>query len=93
MNAAIGKTTTAANIPWSPPATIFSIATPEIGSGAITRSSISRVNPNSCTSGSATACTPWNMHAIATTPGTNRLENVVSPAPEPPTPKPIFGNT
>ena len=93
MNAANGNTTSAANIPWIPPATTFSIATPAIGSGAITRSSISRVNPNSCTSGSATACTPWNMHAIATTPGTSRLEKVVSPEPEPPTPNPIFGNT
>src|SRR3954452_30839 len=92
MNAAIGNTTTAAKIPWMAPATIFSIATPLIDSGAITRSSISRVNPNSVTSGRATDCTPWNMHAIATTPGTNRLENVDSPA-DPPTPSPILGNT
>ena len=79
-------------MPWIPPATIFSIATPEMESGAITRSSISRVKPNSVTRGKATACTPWNMHAIATTPGTRRLENVEDSFP-PPTARPILGNT
>ena len=65
-----------------------------IGSGASTRSSISRVYPNSCTIGSATDWMPWKMIASATTPATSSVENVRSRRrPAPPTPWPIFGNT
>jgi len=50
---------------------IFSIATAATGSGHITRSSISRVMPNSCASGSATAAMPENMIATAISPGSS----------------------
>ena len=92
ITTASGKTTAAAINPWRAPARSFWAATPATGSGAITRSSISRLTPNSCTNGSATAWIPWKMHAIATTPGTSRLENWASPA-APPTPWPILGKT
>src|SRR5947209_2263360 len=36
---------------------------------------------------------PWKMQAMATTPGTSRLEKAVAPDPVPPTPWPILGNT
>jgi hypothetical protein len=49
--------------------TIFSMATAATGSGHMTRSSISRVMPNSCASGSATAAMPENMMATAIRPG------------------------
>ena len=45
-------------------------ATSQIGHGAWTRSSISRVNPNSWAMARAIDCTPWNMIEIPTTPGT-----------------------
>ena len=83
----------AATSPWRAPASSFSADTAETGIGAITRSSISRLYPNSCTSGRATAWIPWKMHAIAMTPGTRRLEKFVSPSAPPPIPCPIFGNT
>ena len=43
------------------------------GSGHITRSSISRVMPNSCASGSATAAMPLNMMATAISPGSSTV--------------------
>ena len=93
MNRASGKTTAAAIGPWRAPEAIFSTATAHTGRGAITRSSISRVYPNSCTSGSATACTPWKTIAVATTPASSSVENAASAAPDPPIPSPIFGKT
>ena len=47
----------------------FSSATAQSGSGHMTRSSISRVMPNSDESGSATAAMPENMMATAISPG------------------------
>ncbi len=90
--AAIGKTISAANSPCSAPETIFSMATSDTGSGASTRSSISRVTPNSVTMGRATAWMPWNSTARPITPATSRVENSAAPV-APPTPWPIFGNT
>jgi hypothetical protein len=49
---------TAASSPRSAPKAIFSTATSEIGIGASSRSSISRVQAKSMTSGKATACRP-----------------------------------
>ena len=64
-NVAIGKTTSAAISAWIAPDATFSIATAHTGIGASTRSSISRVYPNSCTIGSATDWMPWKMIEIA----------------------------
>src|SRR4029077_9984874 len=67
---AIGSTMAADSIPWAAPDSTLAIATSQIGQGAWTRSSISRVKPNSCAMFSAIDCTPWNMTEIPTTPGT-----------------------
>ena len=56
-------------MPWAAPDSTLAIATSQIGQGACTRSSISRVKPNSCAMASAIDCTPWNMTEIPTTPG------------------------
>jgi len=56
--------------------TIFSMATAATGRGHITRSSISRVTPNSCASGSATAAMPENMMATAIRPGRSTVEKL-----------------
>ena len=72
------------------------MATNQMGQGAWTRSSISRVKPNSCASGMATAWIPWNMIDSPTTPGTSAVAKADS-APgmplAPPMPWPIFGKT
>ena len=47
LTSAIGSTITAETTPWAAPERTFAIATSQIGQGACTRSSISRVNPNS----------------------------------------------
>ena len=52
---------------------IFSTATAATGRGHMTRSSISRVMPNSCESGSATAAMPLNMMATAIKPGSRMV--------------------
>jgi len=51
---ATGSTNSADTTPCSTPATIFSAATSQIGTGASSLSSISFVQPKSCTIGSAT---------------------------------------
>ena len=81
--------------PWAPPEMTLEMATSQIGQGACTRSSISRVNPNSCARGIATAWMPWNMMERPTTPGTRTVANADSAAgpPPPPMPCPIFGKT
>ena len=61
---------------WIAENTIFSAATAHTGSGHITRSSISRVTPNSCASGSATAAMPANMMPTAINPGNSTVEKV-----------------
>jgi hypothetical protein len=74
----------------------FEMATSQMGQGAWTRSSISRVNPNSCASCMATAWMPWNMMASPTTPGTSTVAKSDSAAGLPlvaPMPWPIFGKT
>ena len=73
----------------------LAIATSQMGQGAWTRSSISRVKPNSCAMASAIDCTPWNITEIPTTPGTRTVANAdcaAVPCP-PPMPCPIFGKT
>ena len=85
---------TAEIMPCTTPESILAIATSHIGHGAWTRSSISRVKPNSCESCSATDCTPWNMMVMPTTPGTSTVAKADSAAVlPPPIPCPIFGNT
>ncbi len=70
------------------------MATSQMGQGACTRSSISRVKPNSCAMARAIDCTPWNMTEMPTTPGTRMVANADSAAaPCPPMPCPIFGKT
>ncbi len=66
-----------------------------MGHGACTRSSISRVNPNSVANCMATAWTPWNMIEIPTTPGTSTVAKADSAAGvlPPPMPCPILGKT
>ena len=59
----------AASTPWMAPETTLATATSHTGHGACTRSSISRVKPNSCDSCMATAWMPWNMMEMPTTPG------------------------
>ena len=64
----------------------FEIATSQIGQGACTRSSISRVKPNSWAMVSAIDCTPWNMTEMPTTPGTSTVAKSAAPfEPDPPT--------
>jgi len=58
----------------------FSNATAQSGSGHMTRSSISRVIPNSAESGSATAAMPENMMATAIRPGRITVPKSVPPA-------------
>ena len=95
--AAIGRTIAAEMMPWIIPESTFSKATSQIGHGACTRSSISRVKPNSCARSRATDWTPWNMIEIPTTPGTRIVANGISDEPPldelPPIAWPIFGNT
>ena len=92
---AMGRTIAAESKPWAPPEMTLEMATSQIGHGACTRSSISRVNPNSCASGIATAWMPWNMIERPTTPGTRTVAKADSAAapPPPPMPCPIFGKT
>ncbi len=92
--AAIGRTMTADSTPWAAPDSTLAMATSQIGQGACTRSSISRVKPNSWAMLSAMDCTPWNMTEIPTTPGTRIVANADCWAsPWPPMPWPILGNT
>ena len=58
----------------------FSTATAATGSGHITRSSISRVTPNSEARGRATPAIPLNMMATAMSPG-KRMVAKFGPAP------------
>ena len=91
---AMGSTMIADSTPCAAPDSTFSIATSQIGHGAWTRSSISRVKPNSWAMASAIDCTPWNMTEIPTTPGTRMVAKADCWAePWPPMPCPIFGNT
>src|ERR1039458_5843241 len=92
--AAIGNTITAASAPCTAPESTLAIATSQIGHGDWTRSSISRVYPNSVDICKATAWIPWNMIEIATTPGTSTVakwDSATGPAPAP-MPWPILGN-
>src|ERR1035437_7700736 len=57
----------------------FSRATAHRGSGHMTRSSISRVMPNSLESGSATAAIPENMMATAIKPGSRMVPKSAPP--------------
>ncbi len=76
------------------PDATLAIATSQIGQGACTRSSISRVKPNSWDMASAIDWTPWNMIEIPTTPGTRIVAKSDSWALVcPPMPCPIFGKT
>ena len=82
------------SMPWAAPESIFSTATSQIGQGACTRSSISRVKPNSWAMASAIDCTPWNMTDMPTTPGTRMVAKAdCCGAVPPPMPCPIFGKT
>ena len=81
--------------PCTPPEITLEMATNQMGHGAWTRSSISRVKPNSWARGMATAWIPWNMMESPTTPGTRTVAKADS-APgmlEAPMPWPIFGKT
>src|ERR1022692_2473448 len=69
---AIGSTMTADSTPWAAPESTLAMATSQMGQGAWTRSSISRVKPNSWAMARAIDCTPWNMIEIPTTPGSWR---------------------
>ena len=82
-------------IPCAPPDSTLEMATSQMGQGACTRSSISRVKPNSWASCMATAWTPWNMIEMPTTPGTSTVAKADSAAGllPPPMPWPILGNT
>ena len=79
-----------------PPEITLEMATSQMGQGACTLSSISRVKPNSWAIGMATAWMPWNMMERPTTPGTRTVAKADS-APgmplAPPMPCPIFGKT
>jgi hypothetical protein len=55
------------------PATIFSAATTPVGTGLSNRSSISFVQPKSCTIGSATAWIDDSVRLTARMPGTSAL--------------------
>ena len=64
----------------------FEMATSQIGHGACTRSSISRVKPNSWAIVSAIDWTPWNMTEMPTTPGTSTVAKSAAPVEfDPPT--------
>ena len=93
---AMGRTMAAESSPCAAPEITLEMATSQIGQGAWTLSSISRVKPNSCAIGIATAWIPWNMIESPTTPGTRTVANADS-APgtplAPPMPCPIFGKT
>ena len=73
--AAMGNTMAAEIAPWTAPDSTLAMATSQIGHGAWTRSSISRVKPNSCAMASAIDWTPWNMIEMPTTPGTSTVAN------------------
>src|ERR1700684_2761224 len=91
---AIGSTMAAEMMPCTAPDSTLAMATSQIGQGACTRSSISRVKPNSCAIARAIDCTPWNMIEIPTTPGTRMAAKPDSAAvPCPPMPCPIFGKS
>ena len=77
---AMGSTMTAEMSPWTAPESTLDMATSQIGQGAWTRSSISRVKPNSWAICMATAWTPWNMIEMPTTPGTSTVANADSAA-------------
>ena len=80
--------------PCAAPESTLATATSQMGQGACTRSSISRVKPNSWAMFRAMDCTPWNMTEMPTTPGTRMVANADSAAvPCPPMPWPILGNT
>ena len=70
---AMGSTIAAEMRPCPAPEMTFEMATSQIGHGACTRSSISRVKPNSWASCMATAWMPWNMIESPTTPGTSTV--------------------
>jgi hypothetical protein len=53
----MGSTMIADSTPWAAPESTFSTASSQIGQGACTRSSISRVKPNSWAMASAIDCT------------------------------------
>ncbi len=92
---AMGRTMTAEMRPCTAPDRTLAMATSQMGQGAWTRSSISRVKPNSWDMTRATDCTPWKRMEIPTTPGTSRVAKADSATgpPPPPMPWPIFGNT
>ncbi len=76
----MGNTAAPASIPWKAPKATFASGTVARGTGASTRSSISRVAPSSIESGNATADTPVNTIATATSPGSNTVAKVIAPA-------------
>ena len=80
MNLARGTTRAAASMLCSALKHIFSTATAVTGRGHMTRSSISRVIPNSCDRGSATAAIPLNMIATAIKPGSRMVAKLPPPA-------------
>ena len=92
---AMGRTMAAESNPWAPPEITLEMATSQMGQGACTLSSISRVKPNSWAIGIATAWMPWNMIERPTTPGTRTVAKADSAAGAlpPPMPCPIFGKT
>ena len=93
---AMGSTMTAESRPWNVPERTLAIATNQIGQGAWTRSSISRVYPKSWDICRATDWTHWNMIEIPSTPGTSTVANADSatvPPFVPPIDCPISGNT
>ncbi len=69
----MGRTIAAEMRPCTVPDSTFSTATNQMGQGAWTRSSISRVKPNSWAMLRAMDCTPWNMMERPTTPGTSTV--------------------
>ena len=89
----IGSTAAAAMIDWRLLQTTFSRATMLTGSGAMTRSSISRVPPSSVARGRATAAMPWKKIATATSPGAMTVAKLTWVPPPGVMPAPIFGNT
>ena len=70
---AIGSTNAAAITPWIMPATIFSAAMSRVGTGASSRSSISFVQPKSCTIGSATDWIADKLRLTARMPGSSAV--------------------
>ena len=67
----MGSTNSAATVPCSTPKATFSSATRRIGTGARSRSSISRVQPKSATIGSATDWMLDMASEIARMPGSS----------------------